>query len=199
MLPRMPVDDPIDQVRVELRLARRELKFVHDEQERMAEQLQRVRRQRARLKAQAEVLSEVLADQLSEAYWRSAEPDLVHRVMRLGRSARPHDASQADELQMVRDVEASDLFDAAWYLRHNLDAARQGLSPAVHYVRSGGAAGRDPSELFDTRRFLQRNPGARASGLPPLVHHLRHPDPALVRAGSSDNPDDDALASGLHL
>jgi hypothetical protein len=200
MLPRMPEDDPTDEVRVELRLARRELKFVRAEQARMAEQLQRVRRQRARLKEQAEVVAEVLAAELSEAYWRRAEPDLVHRVIRLGRPGRPDvQPLPAQELEMVREVEASELFDAPWYLRHNLDAARQGLSPAAHYVRHGGPAGRDPSELFDTKRFLARNAEARTSGLPPLVHHLRHPDPVLLRTGSPDEPDDDAHASGIHL
>ena len=83
---------------------------------------------------------------------------------------------------MVREVEGSDLFDANWYLRRHLDAARSGLSPAAHYVRIGGPARDDPSEVFDTSSFLQRNPAARVSGLPPLVHHVRYPDARLADA-----------------
>ena len=159
-----------DDLAEDLRLARRELKFVRAEQEVLTEQLQKVRRQRSRLKEQAEVTADVLAALLSDAYWRSTET----RPFRRGGKV-----PSAEEQEMVREVEASHLFDPAWYLRHNLDSVRERLSPALHYVRKGGAAGRDPSELFDTQRFLRRTPEARHSGLPPLVHHLRHPDPAL--------------------
>ncbi len=193
MLPRMPADDLAE----ELRLARRELKFVRAEQERLAERHQRVRRQRARLKEQVEVTSETLAALLSEAYWRSAEATTAQRILPFGRSG--HAAPPAEEQGLVREVERSHLFDAAWYLRHNLDAARDGLSPAVHYVRSGGAAGRDPSELFDSERYLQRNPAARGSGLPPLVHHLRDPDSVLNQTERPAGPADAASAPPGHL
>ena len=184
MLRRMPADD-LDE---ELRLARRELKLVRGEQEHLSEQLQQVRRQRSRLKEQAEVTAEALAALLSEAYWRSTETRLFGR--------RSDEVPSASEQEMVREVEASALFDAAWYLRQNLDVARDRLSPAAHYVRTGGPAGRDPSEVFATKRFLQRTPAARASGLPPLVHHLRHPE-----ADQTDQPTEPASASAsdIHL
>ncbi len=169
-----------DDLAEELRLARRELKFVRMEHERMAEQLQRLRRQRARLHEQADVVSAVLAARLTEAYWSSAEGARASRFSLRGRPARV--GPPAEELRMVREVESSPLFDPGWYLRRHLDAARAGLSAAVHYVRTGGPTGEDPSEHFDTTRFLQRNPAARTSGLPPLVYHVRHPDPVLVDA-----------------
>ena len=88
----------------DLQLARRELKWVRVDQEHLAEGLQRVRRQRARLREQSESLANALAAELSAAYWRDQE-HLLGRLRR--RTADP-------EAALVREVEASPLFDAGW-------------------------------------------------------------------------------------
>ena len=115
MLRRMPADHLAE----ELRLARRELRLARAEQERLAERLMRTRRQRARLRKQVKVISKALARELSASYWRS-------------------DDAPREERELVREVEASPSFDAARYLRDNLEAARRRVSPAAHHVRAGG-------------------------------------------------------------
>ena len=49
--------------------------------------------------------------------------------------AAPGSRAEADE---VDEVASSDLFDADWYLLRNPDVVRDGVDPALHYVRSGG-------------------------------------------------------------
>ena len=159
-----------------LRLARRELKWTQIEHEHQAEALQRVRRQRARLREQLDQASEVLAEVLSERYWaevggvRSALGRLVGRA-------------RTTETDLVAEVEASDLFDGAWYLRRYPDVARDRVAPAVHLVRHGNERGLDPSDRFTTRTYLEAHPEAAASGLPALVHHLRE------GAGTTGSPE----------
>lgn len=168
----MPVTEAAESSDVEarltesLRLARREVKLVRGEHEVVVETLQRVRRQRAGLREQVQILSDALAKVLAERYW--AEEPTTRRSL-LGRRASDAD----DERELVAAVEAADLFDAGWYLRHNPEVVEQGLSPAQHYVRTGAARGREPGPGFDTPRYLREHPEARDAGVPPLVHHLR--------------------------
>jgi hypothetical protein len=171
-------DQPADQhpgeqqagLRESLRLARRELKWTQVEHEHQAESLQRVRRQRARLREQLDASTEALAEVLSRLYWAEARDSGagLGRLVRRGRSGP--DTSESD---LVAEVEASDLFDGAWYLRQHPDAVRDRVAPAVHLVRHGNEQGLDPSERFDTSAYLAEHPDAVASGLPALVHHLR--------------------------
>lgn len=147
-----------------LRLVQRELKWMQIEHEHQAESLQRVRRQRARLREQLDQATEALAEVLGERY--RAEAGGARSA--LGRLARRGDTSEAD---LVAEVEASDLFDAAWYLRRYPDAVRERIAPALHLVRFGNERGLDPSEAFSTSRYLAEHPDT--GGLPALVHHLR--------------------------
>ena len=155
-------------LRESLRLAQRELKWTQIEHEHQAETLQRVRRQRSRLREQLDLMSEALAAVLSEQYWAQARGPRT-ALGRLARRSRPEvDGAEAD---LVAEVEASDLFDGAWYLRRYPEAVRDRTAPAVHLVRHGNEHGLDPSERFDTRAYLATHPDTR--GLPALVHHLR--------------------------
>ena len=147
-----------------LRLARRETKLVRGQQEVALETLQRVRRQRAALRVEVRWLADALAAQLSERYWLAEQ----------GRRGLRGRAGRRDEPAMVAEVEASDLFEGGWYLRQHPEIAEEGLSPGLHYVRTGAAEGFDPGTSFDSARYLREQPAARGSGLPPLVHHLRH-------------------------
>lgn len=83
-------------------------------------------------------------------------------------------------------VEASGLFDRAWYLRTYPDVAASGLDPVEHYLRIGAREGRAPSEFFDTAYYQEQNPDVAASGINPLLHFCefgwkesRHPAPGF--------------------
>lgn len=147
-----------------LELTRRELKWVRTEQEHVTEALQRVRRQRARLREQSETLASALATQLSAAYWREQRSGP-------GRLLRRTTA----EAQLAREVEGSALFDAGWYLRQHQQAIlEQRITPALHHVRHANERLLDPSEGFNTRRYLLRHPDAVDAGLPALLHAQRN-------------------------
>lgn len=170
-----------------LRRAGREMKWWQIELEHTAEALQRTRRQRARLREQVDVLSDVLADTLSARYW-DARPSTTGGIGRL--LGRTPDDTEAD---LVREVEASDLFDGGWYLRTHAKSVRSGLSPALHYVRHGNARRLDPGPRFSTSGHLERHPEVADTGLPALLHATRH---GLLREAHDD--DTDAAASPAH-
>ncbi len=149
-----------------VRLARRELKLSRRRQESAVEDLQRARRQRAELRDQVELFSQSLARILSERYWADQRA--------LTRRLRPRRDEEADQ---VAAVEASDLFDGAWYLRQRPDAVAALLSPAVHYLRVGAQDGAEPGPRFDTPGYLRDHPAAQKSGLAPLLHYVRRPAP----------------------
>jgi len=73
----------------------------------------------------------------------------------------------------LREIESSDLFDAAWYQANYPEVARSGMDPLRHYVLIGAALGWDPGPRFSTGFYLERNadlsPGTNA-----LLHYLRH-------------------------
>lgn len=172
-----------------LRRAGREMKWWQIELEHTAEALQRARRQRARVREQVDALSDVLAETLSARYWesRTAAGGGVGRL--LGRAAADPEAD------LVREVEASDLFDGAWYLRTHPKAVRSGLSPALHYVRHGNARQLDPGPRFQVGRYLDRHPDAAGGDLPLLLHAIRH---GHLDDHSDDHSDEDAAASPAH-
>src|SRR6476659_9702868 len=45
-------------------------------------------------------------------------------------------------------ISRSGLFDAKWYVEQYPEVRRSGLAPIVHYLREGGAQGRNPCPLF---------------------------------------------------
>jgi hypothetical protein len=158
-----------------LRLARRELKLARGRQERAEETLQRVRRERAALREQARTCADALATLLSQRYW-SAQPNGLASGLASGLVGRlrPGRSASDAEREQVAAVEASDLFDGGWYLRHQPDAVRDLICPALHYVRTAADSHADPGPAFDTQQYLEDHPDARSSGLPALVHHLTH-------------------------
>jgi len=192
------VENRRDETEVAVRLARtekalrqsgRELKWWQIELEHCKEALQRARRQRARLREQVDVLSDVLATALSQAYWAEHESRGSGVARLVGRRS-----SGDPEAALVREVEASTAFDGGWYLRTHPKAARSGLSPALHLVRHGNAKRLDPGPSFSTAAYLERHPEAAEAGVPALLHAIRH--------GRLDETSDDATASpasDLHL
>lgn len=154
--------DRLADARRELQLSRRETKWVRTELEHLTEALQRVRRQRARLREQSESLATGLATELSATYWRKQESGLGRVRLR------------NPEAELVREVEASTLFDPGWYLRqHQQEILEQRIPPALHHVRHANRRRLDPSEGFNAGRYLRRHPEAAEAGIPALLHAQR--------------------------
>ena len=100
-------------------------------------------------------------------------------------------------LRDVRVIEASGLFDEAYYLERNPEVGERRMNPLVHFVIAGAAEGRDPHPLFSTAFYVSQLPDLAASGQNALRHYLTqgwrtgcapHPifDPAYYLA---QNPD----------
>lgn len=73
-------------------------------------------------------------------------------------------------------IEASQWFDAKWYLAQYPDIAadaRMSANPARHYLLMGGFEGRNPGPGFDSAYYLAHNPDVVESGINPLVHYLK--------------------------
>ena len=94
-----------------------------------------------------------------------------------------HDLRDASESWSVRDavgldrdsdraaVEASGLFDAAWYLNSYRDLAS--LDPLAHFCTVGWKEGRRPNPYFVTDWYLRENQDVQRGGLNPVLHYLR--------------------------
>tara|TARA_R110001606_G_scaffold6232_4_gene27994 strand:- start:12874 stop:14874 length:2001 start_codon:yes stop_codon:yes gene_type:complete len=78
--------------------------------------------------------------------------------------------------RQVALIEASQWFDAKWYLAQYPDIARDSkmsANPARHYLLMGGFEGRNPSPGFDSAYYLAHNPDVVESGINPLIHYLK--------------------------
>jgi hypothetical protein len=152
--------DELSEVKTDLYLAHRELRWARTEQEHQAEELARIRRKRARLREQVEELAVALAETLSAAYWADKQPTGLLRRNHLD-----------EEATLVREIEASPLFDGAWYLRRNPGAVRDRVSPALHYVRRRKHV--DPGPGFSAEVYLTAHPEAASAGIPLRAHATR--------------------------
>jgi len=72
-----------------------------------------------------------------------------------------------------REIEASGLFDAQWYLAQVPEAAASGLDPLDHYLAIGRRAGLSPGPDFDTAWYLGRYNDVAAHQIDPLIHFIR--------------------------
>lgn len=177
------VSDPRDQaaevesLRELLRLCQEELVQVREQNERLLEQQAGWRSGRRRAHKEAAVLAKALAHVLYRELRERAEG------ARWGR--RKSDGISKQEWQNVMLLHSSEEFRAAWYLRQNLNVARQGMEPALHFLRYGVVEGRDPGPDFDVRDYLEEHPEVRASGENPVIHAMaaRAPDSVTRRLG----------------
>ena len=158
--------DLVTELTESLRLSRRELKLVRGQQELSAETLQRVRRQRAALGKQVDLFSDVLAALLSEQYWAAQPAPRRGLLGRAGDAPTSKTSSPRSRRPTCSTAAGTSASTPRWR------EAR--LSPALDYVRTGHAAGREPGPRFDTARYLREHPDAARSDVPPLVHHLRN-------------------------
>lgn len=163
-----------------LLLCQRELAQVRAGQEDLFEQCSQSRAQSIAATETSQQLARALAAQLSGAFWERQQPTIrisvrqfiALRWPRLGKFVRGR-RPENPELQQLRLIEGSDLFQADWYLQHNPDVALAGIAPAVHYLRAGAGEGRDPGPSFNTRAYLEAHPDVADGAVNPLLHHLQ--------------------------
>lgn len=80
----------------------------------------------------------------------------------------------SDPLDPAGTIDASPLFDAAWYAHRYPQVARSGLRAAQHYLWVGARAGWHPGPQFDTQAYLARYPQVTEAAMNPLVHYERY-------------------------
>jgi hypothetical protein len=81
-----------------------------------------------------------------------------------------------DDPAELEQLDASGLFDAAWYLVQYPDVRDAELEPLVHFYRFGWRERRKPNRYFDPEWYLEHYPDVRAAGMNPLLHYMRHGD-----------------------
>lgn len=166
-----------------LLLCQRELAQVRAEQESWLEQhCGQLRMERNEAQVASAYLAQVLANHLSHIFWEERRPTAPISWRRFFASrwswtkkvfGRWRSASATAEEEKIRLIEASPLFQSAWYLQRYPDVALAGTNPASHYLLSGAQEGRDPSPEFGTRDYITRHPEIEQCGTNPLVHYLR--------------------------
>lgn len=150
--------------------------------------LRSLQRENARLVVENNRLNEAYAKITQSYTWRFAS--LIYRLYRklipLG-SKRDQLAFTLlsrliDVIQMIQNPSyykdkklllSSNLFDADWYLEHNLDIYNSRLKPVDHYLLHGGYEGRDPSARFASQAYLDAYPDVKQANINPLIHYLR--------------------------
>lgn len=100
----------------------------------------------------------------------------VSKTMRLlnPRSVFSNFREYESSKELARLIKDSGLFDAQFYLVNNPDVASARMSPDWHFLKFGGAEGRDPSPGFNTSFYLRQYHDVKESGMNPLVHFLIH-------------------------
>jgi hypothetical protein len=78
---------------------------------------------------------------------------------------------QVDDIALVQ---ASGLFEPDFYSSRYPDVVAAGVDPLEHFLREGGAQGREPGRRFWSAWYREIFPNVRRSGENPLVHYLRH-------------------------
>ncbi len=76
----------------------------------------------------------------------------------------------------LEQLDASGLFDGAWYLTENPDVRNSELEPLVHFCRYGWREDRRPNQYFEPGWYLEHYPDVRAVDMNPLLHYVRYGD-----------------------
>lgn len=164
-----------------LTLCQRELAQVRESQESLLEQRSRLQRDCNAAVVSEQQLAQALASHLTKSFWEARQPPtpigwrrfVGSRWPKLKRTfGKRQSAIETAEQISIRQIEQCALFDAAWYLRRNLDVAAAGLHPAAHFLRVGAAEGRDPGPKFSVATYMAKHPGLAEQGINPLLHHL---------------------------
>ena len=115
----------------------------------------------------------------ASASWRLSRPVRVvgaalrraRRIARLPKQALAARALRAHRLAETAALQATSLFDKAWYLDHVPGLRKSGQEPAAHYAWIGADAGFMPNPYFDTAWYRARYPAVGVEN--PLLHWLR--------------------------
>jgi GT2 family glycosyltransferase len=73
---------------------------------------------------------------------------------------------------LIRRIEQTGLFDAAFYLAAYPDVREAGSDPIVHFLRVGAREGRMPNPLFDPAFYVRTYPDVAQAGTNPLLHYI---------------------------
>ena len=71
--------------------------------------------------------------------------------------------SDHDDLVEVQELEASGLFDGAWYLFRNEVVRGSDLAPLLHFSRFGWREGRRPNAYLDPAWYRGQHPDVSSS------------------------------------
>lgn len=132
---------------------------------------QALSRQATRLLAAREAEGKLARLEASRA-WRLARR--IERVTAAIGLGRPRGGKGPDLRRAIDRVEASGLFDRAWYLSTYPDVAGSGQDPVEHYLIHGAAEGRNPNAGFDTLWYLENNADVAGDGANPFDHWIRN-------------------------
>src|SRR5947209_8265241 len=106
--------------------------------------------------------------------WRTCMAALTGLLCAARMTGRARGRFAAGSLRRIdlQLVQASPLFDDAWYLQTYPDVQRAGKDPLLHYMSDGWREGRDPGPEFRTSAYLKANADVARSGINPLLHYI---------------------------
>jgi hypothetical protein len=81
-------------------------------------------------------------------------------------------AAKPSRLRTFLVIEASGLFDAAYYVERNPHVSTTGVPALVHFALAGAWEECHPHRLFDCAWYLSRNPEVAERGTNPLAHFI---------------------------
>ncbi|MFO1060843.1 MAG: glycosyltransferase, partial [Dongiaceae bacterium] len=152
----------------------------------LAEQREHRRRAEAALLDREAAIEAVIATVRASRSWRLTRP--LRRLRGASADdipvpAAPARAPAAPSASPGRAaLEATGLFDVAWYIEENTDVALLADDPLEHYLVFGAAEGRSPHPLFDPAFYGAQQPGLPA-GANPLLHYCTEGAAALRDPG----------------
>ncbi len=156
---------PVEELEGELAELRSELAALRKEQEGWKEREARLKTGRNRAVKASRHLAEALELRLRVD---AAEGPLTRILRRDGRVTK-------EERAQIELLRSSKLFDGKWYLMEYGDVVREGIDPALHYLRRPYDPLRQPSERFDTGQYLSDFPDVYRRRENPLLHFLSTP------------------------
>lgn len=96
------------------------------------------------------------------------------------------------EIEAVKLLTSSKLFDEQWYKECYPDVEMSGMPAALHYHKYGWLMGRDPSQAFSSDQYIGNNKNVKKTN--PLLHYLtvgekegRKTYPSSMKIGSSSS------------
>lgn len=153
----------VAKLREKLRLCQLELASARREQEKLGETVASEGRAARRLRE--------LSSRLNKRLERGESVSGVRGWVKRHQLSTMPRSEEAASLAVLR---SSKLMDGTWYLMRYPEVASTGLSPALHYLRTGAAEQKNPGPSFSTRKYLAQNPDL-PKGENPLVHfHATH-------------------------